>query len=85
MVVLVWFTVVDPMRIDVEKLPGVIAIEEAFVIFQESVLVPAKATIVGDAEKEEMEGKLPLVVVADALVEDAETLPTESFAVTSYQ
>jgi len=59
-VVLVGFTFVDPMRVLVLKLPGVIATEEAFVIFQERALVPAEATTVGDAEKEEMEGTVPV-------------------------
>ena len=57
-VVLVGFTFVDPMRVLVLKLPGVIATEEAFVIFQERALVPAEATTVGDAEKEEMVGRV---------------------------
>jgi hypothetical protein len=55
-VVEVGFTDVDPMRVLVLKPPGVIATDEAFVIFHESVDVPAEATSVGDAEKEEMEG-----------------------------
>jgi hypothetical protein len=66
-VVLVGFTFVDPMRVLVLKLPGVIATEEAFVIFQESALVPAEATTVGDAEKEEMEGRFPTFTVVLAV------------------
>jgi len=81
-VVLVGFTFVDPMRVLVLKLPGVIATEEAFVIFQERTLVPAEATTVGDAEKEEMEGVIPLAVVPLAMLDEAETLPTLSCAVT---
>ena len=52
MVVDVGFTIVDPMRVDVEKLPGVMVSDVALPTFQESVDVPAEATIVGDAEKE---------------------------------
>jgi hypothetical protein len=55
-VVDVGFTVKDPIRVLVEKLPGVMTTEEAFVMFQLKVLVPAEATIEGDAEKEEMAG-----------------------------
>lgn len=66
-VVLVGFTFVDPMRVLVLKLPGVMATEEAFVIFQESALVPAEATTVGDAEKEEMEGRFPTFTVVLAV------------------
>lgn len=58
MVVEVGFTVVDPTRVDVLKLPGVMATEEAFVIFQLSVLVSATATMEDEAEKEETEGAL---------------------------
>jgi hypothetical protein len=85
MVVEVGFTVVDPMRVEVEKLPGVIATEEAFVMFQESVLVPAETTTPGEAEKAVIDGVIPESVVPEAAVEDADTLPTLSFAVTSYQ
>lgn len=59
-VVEVGFTVADPMRVEVEKLPGVMATELAFVMLQESVLVPADTTTPGDAEKETMEGRAPL-------------------------
>ena len=44
------------MRVEVEKLPGVMASEVAFVTFQLRVDVPAEATTVGLAEKEEMVG-----------------------------
>ena len=54
----VGFTLVDPMSVDVLKLPGLIATEEAFVTFQERVLVPAERTSVGEAEKELMVGVL---------------------------
>ena len=57
-VVEVGFTVVDPMRVEVEKLPGVITREVALPTLQESVLVPAERTIVGEAIKEEIVGVL---------------------------
>jgi hypothetical protein len=57
-VVEVGFTLVDPTRVEVEKLPGVIASEVALPTFQESVDVPAEATIVGEAVKEVMVGVL---------------------------
>ena len=53
----VGFTVVEPDNVLVEKEPGVMAIEVAFETFQLRVDVPAEATIVEDAEKEEMEGR----------------------------
>jgi hypothetical protein len=80
-VVEVEFTDVDPMRVLVLNPPGVITTDEAFVIFQESVDVPAEAISVGDAEKEEMVGWSPDCVVLDAIVDDAETFPTLSLAV----
>jgi hypothetical protein len=55
-VVEVGFTVVDPMRVEVEKLPGVMATDEALLMFQERVLVAPEDTMLGDALKEEMEG-----------------------------
>jgi hypothetical protein len=55
-VVEVGLTVIDPTSVEVESDPGVIVMEFALVIFHESVLVPAGATIVGDALKEEMTG-----------------------------
>jgi hypothetical protein len=81
-VVEVGFTVVDPMRVDVEKEPGVIARDVALVTFQDSVDVPAEATIVGDAVKEEMTGVMPESVVDEARLEEAETFPTLSCAET---
>jgi hypothetical protein len=81
-VVEVGFTVVDPTRVLVEKPPsGDMATELAFVMFQESVEVPAEATMPGEAAKEEMEGREPETVVDEAMLEDAETLPTLSCAV----
>ena len=68
------FTVVDPTRVEVEKFPGVIATEEAFAMLQESVLVPAEATTVGAAVKEEMTGGLvadPLPAALNAAAIDA--------------
>ena len=81
-VVEVGFTVVDPMRVEVEKEPGVIARDVALVTFQDSVDVPAEATIVGDAVKEEMVGVMPESVVDEARLEEAETFPTLSCAET---
>ena len=82
-VVEVGFTVVDPMRVLVLKLPGVMATLLAFVTFQERVLVPAEATTVGEAEKEEMVGGGPASVVALASEEVAETVPTPFVAETA--
>ena len=76
---------VDAIRVEVEKVPGVIATELAFVMFQESVLVPAAATTPGDAVKDVIEGRMPDKVVPDAFVDEAETLPALSWATTSYQ
>ena len=56
MIVEVGFTVVDPKSVLVLKLPGVIATELAFVMFQERVEVPFRATTPGDAVKAVMEG-----------------------------
>jgi len=57
----VGFTIMEPTRVLVEKLPGVIATDEALFTLQKMVLVPATATIVGDAEKEETIGLDPLL------------------------
>jgi hypothetical protein len=81
-VVEVGFTEVDPMRVDVLKEPGLTVTEEAFVMFQESVLVPAEATTPGEAVNAVIEGVMPESVVADALVDDAEIFPTLSCAST---
>ena len=50
-------------------------------IFQERVEVPAERTSAGAAEKEEILGVIPDNVVLDAILEDAEILPTLSCAV----
>jgi hypothetical protein len=55
------------------------------VAVQLRVVVPFGAMGFGDALKAVTEGRMPDKVVPDALVEDAETLPTLSSAVTSYQ
>ena len=56
-IVEVGFTAVDPTAVDVENDPGVIAMEVMVpVAFQESVLVPAEATTLEEAAKEEMVG-----------------------------
>jgi hypothetical protein len=75
-VVLVPVTALMPWSIESNVAPETVQLK---------VEVPFKATTVGDAEKAVMEGVTPESVVAEALVEDAETLPTLSCAVTSYQ
>jgi hypothetical protein len=80
-VVEVGFTDVDPMSVLVLKPPGVMATELAFVMFHESVDVPAEATMLGDELNDDTEGKSPFVVVPDETVDDAEVLPTLSLAV----
>ena len=64
---------------------GLIESDVAPETVQLKVEVPFRATGFGEAEKAVMEGVMPESVVADALVEDAEMLPTLSCAVTSYQ
>ena len=81
-VVEVGLTVVEPIKVDVENAPGVIATDDAFAIFQLNVDVPAETTIVGDAEKEETEGSRLDCVVPLAMLDEAEMLPTLSCAVT---
>ena len=78
----VGFTVREPIAVEVENDPGVIATDEAFVTFQLKVLVPAEATIAGDEEKEAMDGSAAEFVVPDATDDDAELFPTLSVAVT---
>jgi hypothetical protein len=66
-IVEVGFTVVEPASVDVEKEPGVMATELAFERFQESVLVPAEATLFGDAVKEVMIGTFSTFAANDAV------------------
>jgi hypothetical protein len=61
---------------------GLIESDVAPETVQLKVEVPFRATEFGDALKAVMEGVMPESVVAEALVEDAETLPTLSVAVT---
>jgi len=61
---------------------GLIESDVAPLTLQESVEVPFKTTAGGDALNEEIEGTIPVSVVDDAILEDAETLPTLSCAVT---
>jgi hypothetical protein len=82
--VTVGFTVVVPERVVVVNVPGVIAIEVAFVTVQESVEAPFGPTIVGFAVKDEIPGKLEDFVVATTVLELADTLPTLSYAATAY-
>jgi hypothetical protein len=79
MVVEVGFTVTEPIRVLVLTLPGVIATDDALVMFQERVLVPAEATTVGDAEKEEMVGVIPDCVVPAVLNDFTEMFPALSY------
>jgi hypothetical protein len=55
----VGFTVVDPMRVEVLKEPGVMATELAFVTLKERVEVPAEATIDEEAVKLLIVGAVP--------------------------
>lgn len=57
------------MRVEVEKLPGVMATEEAFVIFQLRVLVPETATTAGEGEKVLIPGFEPTTVTVTVAVE----------------
>ena len=61
---------------------GLMDREVALATVQLSVEVPFKATTVGEAVKEEMVGDRPLWVIPEATVEEAEMLPTLSWAVT---
>jgi hypothetical protein len=62
---------------------GLMDREVALATVQLSVDVPFKATTVGEAVNKEMVGEEePLRVVPDAVVEEAELLPTLSWAVT---
>ena len=60
-------TVVEPTRVEVENDPGVIATDDAFVIFQESVEGTPEATREGDAVKEAIVGRGATVIVAVAV------------------
>ena len=62
-------TVLDPISVEVENDPGVMATDDALLIFQERVLVPAEATTVGEAEKEEMEGRADAPNLIDIPIE----------------
>jgi hypothetical protein len=67
-------TYLDPASVEVEKLPGEIATDEAFETFHASVDVPAEATIEGEAVKETIEGSVPVgVTLLDA--EDEAEMP----------
>jgi hypothetical protein len=83
-VVTVGFTVVVPERFVEVNVPGVIAIDVAFVTVQESVDTPFAATRVGFAVNAEIAGTAADFVVATAVLEFAETLPTLSRAATAY-
>jgi hypothetical protein len=58
-VVDVGFTIKEPDWDEVEKVPGVMMVVEAFDTLKESVDEPPESTSEGDAEKEEIEGGLP--------------------------
>jgi hypothetical protein len=72
------FTVVEPERVVVVNVPGVMAIDVAFVTVQESVDAPFGATRVGLAVKDEIVGTAEDFVVASAKLESADVLPTLS-------
>ena len=78
MVVTVGFTVVVPERVVDVNVPGVIAIDVAFVTVQESVEAPFGPTNVGFALNDEIAGRLDESVLAAAMPELAETLPALS-------
>ena len=61
---------------------GLMDKDVALATVQLKVEVPLRATMLGEAEKEEMVGERPLWVVPEAMVEEAELLPTLSWAVT---
>ena len=79
----VTLTRVEPIRVEVEKLPGVMATDEAFTACQLRVEVPEDAKIEGVAEKEMMAVAEPLSVVVLAFVEVAEVRPKVSKAETA--
>jgi hypothetical protein len=82
-VVEVGLTVAEPMRVEVlESAPLSMTTEEAFVMFQLRVEVPAERTKEEEAEKEETDGKAEFCVVPEAMLDDAEILPTLSCPVT---
>lgn len=66
----------------VEKLPGVIETDEAFVILQERVEETPGCTAEGEAEKEEIVGARPLGVTLPDADEEAD-VPTILVAVTT--
>ena len=61
---------------------GLMDREVALATVQLKVEVPLRATMVGEAVNEEMVGGRALRVVPEAMVEEAELLPTLSLAVT---
>ena len=71
--------VLEPVTV---PMVGLMDREVALLVTQLSVEVPFRATTEGEAEKEEMVGERPLRVVPEAVVEEAEMLPTLSWAVT---
>jgi hypothetical protein len=91
------FVAVRVKTVEVERGPVTVLVPETVPIMgliesdvapetvQLKVEVPFRATGFGEALKAMMEGVMPESVVAEALVEEAETLPTLSCAVTSYQ
>ena len=84
MVVDVGCTVVEPTSVLVLKFPGVIATDDAFDTFQESVDVPAEATMEDDAVKEVTVGRLPfktVTVTADDVATFANVSVVEAVSV----
>lgn len=77
-------TVTEPTRVEVlESAPLLIRTEEALLMFQLRVEVPADATTVGAAEKDETVGKAALWVVALAFDDVADVRPNVSYAETA--
>lgn len=73
--------VVDvPVTVPIE---GLIESEVALAVFQFNTDVPFNAMVAGDAENEEIVGSTPFCVVAETMLDGAETFPTLSCAVTS--
>jgi hypothetical protein len=82
-IVTVGFTAVVLERVVVVNVPGVMAMDVAFVTVQESVDAPLAATTVGFAANTEIAGTAEDFVVATAPLEFAEVLPTLSYEATA--
>jgi tetrahydromethanopterin S-methyltransferase subunit A len=81
-------TEIDPEAVLVERfkaLPVMVVVARVPVMFHERREEEPMVIVVEEKEKEEIEGGLPLRVVPEVIVEEGETFPTLSCAVTSYQ